>query len=195
MRYGLAILVEAVVEHGDDVRVPQRGEQLELAGQHGSTLCIGVRARGVPRHDELFDGDDTTAQPVQRAAHDAHASPADLVDQLVARADPETGAAAQVRSGRIRRIPGNRSDFTRVAADRGFRSVRSRRAFRRTTLVGQPTLPGVCAGGHRLLRIRTDGSARRNPSRNAEERLHQATRPLDPLVSRRSAPSGSPRRS
>ena len=113
----LAVLVEPVVEDADDVRVPQRGEKAKLLRQQEPLVpaAVGGRARDTSRQPETLQGDDSPGESVERPIDRAHSPVAELVDELIARADgPEaregcghgsaSGAGGRLTGGRALRV-------------------------------------------------------------------------------------------
>jgi hypothetical protein len=81
------LLVEAVVQHADDVGMVQRGQDAELTRQ-GEALVrapgiVVARVRCVAEPD-LLEGHDPARQAIQHTVHGPRRSPTEIVDQLVA---------------------------------------------------------------------------------------------------------------
>ena len=71
-------LVLAPVDHGDDVRVGEPGDELRLPPEAGDDVGVGSE----PFVQDL-DGDDSVQDPVVRAVHARHAAGADELFELV----------------------------------------------------------------------------------------------------------------
>ena len=86
---GTALEVKAIVAHGDDMGVAQRGEDLKLLCQcqRRVLIALGGKLQLAGHQGDVFERDRLTRQAIKGAIHCAHAAFAESVEQMIAIAE------------------------------------------------------------------------------------------------------------